>query len=50
VGTAAVLGNTPEPSSFLLMSTGVLSLGLFGAYQRRRSLVAARSPNAPNFN
>jgi hypothetical protein len=50
VGTAAVLGNTPEPSSFLLMSTGVLSLGLFGACQRRRTPLAARSSNPPNLN
>jgi hypothetical protein len=29
---------TPEPSSILLMSTGVFSLGLFGAYRRRQIL------------
>jgi hypothetical protein len=27
---------TPEPSSVLLMSTGILSIGLFAAYRRRR--------------
>lgn len=32
---------TPEPSSILLMSTGVLCLGLFGAYRRRQVLVTA---------
>jgi hypothetical protein len=30
-----VVANTPEPNSFWLMSTGVLSIGLFGAYRRR---------------
>lgn len=34
---------TPEPSSLLLMSTGVFSLGLFGAYRRRQNLVGARA-------
>jgi hypothetical protein len=29
---------TPEPSSVLLMSTGLLSIGLFGTYRRRQSL------------
>jgi hypothetical protein len=29
---------TPEPSSILLMSTGVFSLGLFAAYRRRQDL------------
>lgn len=50
VGTAAVAANTPEPSSFLLMSTGVLSLGLFGAYQRQRTLVTARPPTITNLS
>ena len=35
--TTAV-ANTPEPSSILLMSTGVFSLGLFGVYRRRRNV------------
>jgi hypothetical protein len=41
-GIAAVANVTvtPEPSSILLMSTGVLSLGLFAAYRRRQNLVA----------
>jgi hypothetical protein len=30
-----VVANAPEPNSFWLMSTGVLSIGLFGAYRRR---------------
>jgi hypothetical protein len=31
---------TPEPNSILLLSTGVLSIGLFGAFRRRQSLMA----------
>jgi hypothetical protein len=38
-GTEAEVNVTPEPSSVLLMSTGVLSIGLFGACRRRYSLV-----------
>jgi hypothetical protein len=41
---------TPEPSSLLLMSTGVLSLGLFGAYRRRQSLTLARPPVSSNLS
>jgi hypothetical protein len=41
---------TPEPSSILLMSTGVFSLGLFAAYRRRQILVAARPPAAANLD
>ncbi len=41
---------TPEPSSFLLMSTGVFSLGLFGACQRRRTLVVARQSTAASLD
>jgi hypothetical protein len=32
----------PEPSSIMLMATGVLSLGLFGAFRRRQVLGLAR--------
>ncbi len=38
----AVGGAAPEPNSFLLMSTGVLSIGLFGAYRRRQTLSEPR--------
>jgi hypothetical protein len=41
---------TPEPSSILLLSTGVLSIGLLGAHRRRRNLVAAFPPAAANLN
>jgi hypothetical protein len=37
-----VTSNVPEPSSLLLMSTGVLSIGLFGAYRRRQFLCESR--------
>jgi hypothetical protein len=37
----------PEPSSLLLMSTGFLSLGLFGVYRRRQILSLAR-PSPPS--
>jgi hypothetical protein len=37
-----VVGNAPEPGSLWLMSTGVLSLGLFGAYRRRELLCETR--------
>ena len=36
------VANTPEPSSIWLMSTGVLSIGLFGAYRRRQTLCESR--------
>lgn len=49
-GTTAVVTPTPEPSSALLMSTGILSLGLFGAYRRQKILVAARPPSAANLD
>jgi hypothetical protein len=39
----SVTANAPEPSSFWLMSTGVLSIGLFGAYRRRQSLLLAHA-------
>lgn len=32
---------TPEPSSLLLLSTGFFSVGLFGVYRRRGTLVAS---------
>jgi hypothetical protein len=38
VAAAANVVTTPEPSSVLLMATGVLSIGLFGAYRRRQAL------------
>jgi hypothetical protein len=43
------LNVTPEPSSLLLMSTGFLSLGLFGVYKRRQPVSLARSspPSSP---
>jgi hypothetical protein len=34
---------TPEPSSIWLMSSGILSIGLFGAYRRRQAVCEARS-------
>jgi hypothetical protein len=43
-----VVANAPEPSSILLMSTGVLSIGLFGAYRRRQILAVARPPTSAN--
>lgn len=45
-----VIANAPEPSSILLMSTGVLSLGLFAAYRREKLLVTARPPTAATFD
>jgi hypothetical protein len=53
-GTSAVADDSnpppvepiPEPSSILLMSTGVLSIGLFSAYRRRNILVTPRSNRA----
>ena len=50
VTAAANVIVTPEPSSILLMSTGVFSLGLFAAYRRRQILVAARPPTAANLD
>jgi hypothetical protein len=47
--TTAITG-TPEPSSILLLSTGVLSLGVFGFYQRRRTLCASRPALPVNLN
>ncbi|MGA1981862.1 MAG: PEP-CTERM sorting domain-containing protein [Acidobacteriaceae bacterium] len=41
IGQVAGTLNTPEPSSIWLLSTGALSIGLFGAYRRRHNLVAA---------
>jgi hypothetical protein len=38
IGTSAA----PEPNSFWLMSTGVLSIGMFGAYRRRQVLSEPR--------
>jgi hypothetical protein len=38
-----VIAGTPEPSSLLLLSTGVLSIGMFGFYQRRRPLCESRA-------
>jgi hypothetical protein len=35
-GVVGIANTTPEPNSFLLMSTGVLSIGLFGACKRRQ--------------
>lgn len=32
----------PEPNSFWLLSTGVLSIGMFGAYRRRQTLTPTR--------
>jgi hypothetical protein len=40
---ASAVANAPEPSSFLLLSTGALMAGLFFAYQRRHTLCALRS-------
>jgi hypothetical protein len=40
--TTNAIGVTPEPNSFWLLSTGVLSLGFFGAYRRRETLLALR--------
>jgi hypothetical protein len=37
-----VVANAPEPSSIMLLSTGVLSIGLFGVYRRRRDLCTSR--------
>jgi hypothetical protein len=37
-GVVGIITSTPEPNSLLLMSTGVLSIGLFGAYRRRHML------------
>jgi hypothetical protein len=39
----SVVANAPEPNSLWLMSTGVLSIGLFGAYRRRPTLSQPRS-------
>jgi hypothetical protein len=47
--TAQANAPTPEPNSLLLMSTGVLSIGLFGAFRRRQALAVARS-RATNFS
>lgn len=38
----------PEPSSILLMATGVLSLGMFGVYRRRQVLATLPPPNQAN--
>ena len=38
-----VIANAPEPNSFWLMSTGFLSIGLFGMYRRRHMLFLTRS-------
>jgi hypothetical protein len=38
----SAVANAPEPNSFWLMSTGVLSIGLFGAWRRRRMLCESR--------
>ncbi|MDP9051055.1 MAG: hypothetical protein M3O31_10125 [Acidobacteriota bacterium] len=35
-GGVVATANAPEPNSFLLMSTGVLSIGLVGVYRRRQ--------------
>lgn len=43
ISAQANVVTTPEPNSFWLMSTGVLSVGLFGAF-RRRQLVALTPP------
>jgi hypothetical protein len=40
--TINAVANAPEPNSFWLMSTGVLSVGLFGAYRRRQVLIEPR--------
>ena len=37
------IANTPEPTSLLLLSTGVLSLGLFSVFRRRRAVCPSRS-------
>jgi hypothetical protein len=42
-GTSAVATPVPEPGSLLLMTTGVFSLGLFGAYRRRRARAVLRA-------
>jgi hypothetical protein len=36
---------TPEPGSMLLLSTGVLSIGLFAAFRRRSLGAPIASPN-----
>lgn len=38
-----VIANTPEPSSFWLLSTGVLSAGVFFGDRRRRNLCPTRA-------
>jgi hypothetical protein len=38
----SAVANAPEPSSFWLMSTGVLSVGLLGGYRRRQRLCESR--------
>jgi len=38
----SAVANAPEPNSFWLMSTGVLSIGWFGAYRRRKMLSESR--------
>jgi hypothetical protein len=41
---------TPEPSSVLLLCTGVLSIGLFGALRRRQSLNAISPSRRTNLS
>jgi hypothetical protein len=44
-GIVAEANVVPEPNSFLLMATGVLSLGMFGVYRRRQVLASPQPPN-----
>jgi hypothetical protein len=37
-----VTANTPEPATFWFLSTGVLSIGLLGAYRRRQAIPLPR--------